>query len=255
MASDGSYFQCPHFRKRYAASAKARAADGKRIRCKQCQELFTLTIVAASKPRRPSPTPVQQPRPAVKTKKEPQAKRKPATKKTKRSYVQWGTVVLLCLVLAGSGSWWWLNRVDQTDAITVPQKAIEEKNSASEVVDESPLISADKVKALTQEIQAPDPSTLNFAVSTACRDVAAAQWLNDYTLTHTRFRQAEYVRLLDESVGLTARLHKKCQNSQLLLSVIESAKMGKKPHWLAPLINKLIAPDYDSSKLVGDEDF
>jgi len=259
-ATEGSYFQCPHCQKRYAASIKARAADGKRIRCKACQEPFTLTIVSAVKPKQPSAAkskPKPRPPKAVEKTKTPAPKRVAKPKVGKRSRVQWGTLLILFLALVGGAGWWWMDDQEQL-AKAEAEAAIARLAAKEEVVDEvddHTLPSAEEVRQVTQEVQHPDPSTLNFVVSGACRDVAAAQWLNDYTLTHTRFRQVEFVRLLDKSVSLTAQMRKQCQNHQLLLSVIESAKQGKKPIWLAPLIDTLINPEYDSVKMVNDEGF
>jgi len=252
-ANDGSYFQCPHCQKRYAASVKARAADGKRIRCKACQEPFTLTIVSAHKPNRQPAKRIAKPKPRPAVAK-PAAKPpvKLSNKRKRQSSLQLGSVLLLAaLVLAGVG-WWWLHSNVQP-AVEASKDSIDKSKVAA--VDDTTLPNAEQVKSVTTEVQPPDPSTLNFVVSNACKDVAAAQWLNDYTLTHTNFRQDEFVRLLDKSVGLTAQIHKKCQNNQLLLSVIESAKLGKKPIWLAPLINTLINPEYNSTKIVNDEGF
>ncbi|MDX8412717.1 MAG: hypothetical protein R8J85_01385 [Mariprofundales bacterium] len=256
-ANEGSYFQCPHCQKRYVASIKARAADGKRIRCKECQEPFTLTIVAAAKPKLPSAKP-KRPK-AVEKPKPPAPKRvaKPKPKVGKRSRAQWGPLLVLLLALVGSAGWWWMD-IQKQLAKAEEKAAIAKLAAEAEAVDEVDdhiLPSAEEVRQVTQEVQHPDPSTLNFVVSGACRDVAAAQWLNDYTLTHTRFRQVEFVRLLDKSVSLTAQMKKQCQNHQLLLSVIESAKQGKKPIWLAPLIDTLINPEYDSVKMVNDDGF
>ncbi len=263
MASDGSYFQCPHCRTRYAATAKARAADGKRIRCKHCHEPFTLTIVAASRPRTPPPATS-----AKKAAAKPRPNRvtpKPAAAKAKRgkprSRFQFGAVILL-LALLGYGGWWGNYYFLSTPATVTTEaeqqpRATEKqaKQQPAPAKEEAPLVDPKVVKELTEEAQRPDPSSLNFKASQACRDVAAAQWLNDYTLTHTNFGRTEFVRLLDESVSLTEQIRKKCKNNQLLLSVIESAKAGKKPLWLAPLINALINPEYDSTKVVGDEGF
>ncbi|MDQ6964450.1 MAG: hypothetical protein Q9M13_05965 [Mariprofundales bacterium] len=261
-AGDGSYFQCPHCHKRYAASVKARAADGKRIRCRECHEPFTLTIVAGARVKvarqQPSAS-VAKPAPRQQEK-APLPQKKNATKEavrqrasTRRSSIQWGTVLLMVLMVVGGGVWWFQDGNQQV-AMEISSSA-DPYASSGLTVDDTALPTAEEVKRVTQEVATPDPSTLNFVASSACRDVAAAQWLNDYTLTHTRFRQSEFVRLLDESVSLTAQMRKQCKNDKLLLSVIESAKLGKKPVWLAPLINTLINPEYDSSKIVDDEEF
>ena len=53
------YIQCPHCKKKYAASEKLSAAVGKKIRCKHCQQVFEIIISddGISKDRQDIPSP------------------------------------------------------------------------------------------------------------------------------------------------------------------------------------------------------
>ncbi len=186
------------------------------------------------------------------------------------------SLLFLLLVAGGAAGWWmqWQGMVDFSALLPGVTPREEEGGDTGNGADSAltseerykmiaeaerkageGLPSAEEVADLTREAPLPDPVALNFVVSPACRDAAAAQWVNDYTLNHTNFRQAEFVRLLDESITLTDQIHKQCRNDQLLRSVIASAKEGKKPLWLAPAINALLNPEYDPDKVVGDLDY
>ncbi|MDQ6951801.1 MAG: hypothetical protein Q9M26_09060 [Mariprofundales bacterium] len=253
------FFQCPHCRKRYAASAKVQAASGRTVRCKACGEPFVIAIESLPKSEtlpvvstvaQQDVAEASQPVAQVSAKRR-SAKQQPAAptkEKGRSSALLWGVGVAGVLLVAGGVAFWWLQpswfAPDQTFSQIPPQQP---------AVDDSPALpDAAEVADQLREVAVVDPASRDFYAAVGCREVAAQQWLNDYTLTHTRYKQHEFVRLLDQSSALTAQMHKRCRNLLLLRSVIGSAKEGKKPAWLLSDINALLHPVYNEDQIVGD---
>ncbi|MDX8410050.1 MAG: hypothetical protein R8J84_08460 [Mariprofundales bacterium] len=275
-AAPEGFFQCTHCEKKYAASAKARAAAGRSIRCKQCGETFTITIeehrssprVASAAVAQPSHDGAESPkrsnRGGVKDKSpRPQNEASPSSTKKFRTgkRVAWGGI--LALLAAAGGGWWLfqqqqipllepLDSVAQRDAKLPELDALPKDENAVQKEVGPALPDQATVADLVREPEPIDPASLNFRASSKCQETAAEQWLNDYTLAHTRYKQREFVRLLDQSSQLTARMHKACRNNILLRAVIGSAKSGKKPAWLLPQIDALMNPEYNEDAIVGD---
>jgi len=248
MADD--FFQCPHCHKKYAASAKAVAAAGRKIRCKSCEKPFVIKIESveapvAAKVEKPTPAPAEKKR----QKADPSRVVSPKAKE-KSSVLRW-TMALLGILLVGAGAlFWWLQPASSQKGV-IP--ALPEKGAPTAAVDHGPALpDRATVAKLTREVAPIDPASRQFHAPIKCREVAAEQWLNDYTLTHSRYKQHEFVRLLDQSTALTAQMHKHCRNTLLLRSVIGSAKEGKKPTWLLSDIDALLHPEYNEDQIVGD---
>lgn len=55
------HIQCPHCKKKYGANDKIRAAVGKKIRCKHCQEIFEIVIQQAGNKQEIKPDSVEKP--------------------------------------------------------------------------------------------------------------------------------------------------------------------------------------------------
>lgn len=279
------YFACPHCHKKYAATEKARAAEGRRIRCKGCGQPFVLeirTLPAAPAGGSPPPQPPAS-RPGAGQERRWEGEGPAAAAAPSDPSAAGGgrrspfgprlRLMPLVVLFAGFGALvgWWLQQQGLVDwpvllGLRAPVPAngtgvdrASANGAAGAGTDgyaaaqnDVALPDAAEVAEQTREVAPPDPAGLDFVVTPACREAAAAQWVNDYTLTHTLFKQQEFVRLIDESITLTDQVRKQCRNDRLLRAVIASAKQGRKPAWLAASIDALLNPEYDPDKVVGD---
>jgi len=251
------YIQCTNCSKKYAANDKVRAAAGKRIKCKACNQTFPIVIYDSAsdsgKPREqanpeatlgwhPAKTmpATEKPKPTPSPKKDseqPESEeggddelallRAVAQKKNKQRQLYITIGLGLCLLVGVA----LLYLMGDGDVVVAPVAPQERARQQTEVV-----VNKDSDHDSEQ-----------------CRQAAAEQWMIDFRVMNTEYSSQEYVRMLEQSQAQSAQVREVCANVQVVAEILQSATAKQKPLWFAAEIRALQGDVY--AEAVGEPDF
>ncbi len=235
------YIQCSHCNKKYGVNDKIRAAAGRTISCKSCGESFEIVLFetpTASIPETNQTTAEKEQVEATTEKTnnyEPQptqrrkARHKTESEPTKKK--RFSPSMLLGIAIVILSIYVFYN--DRSVDIGQPFVATEMPKPSDNASAQS---GGYQQEAPTAERKAPVPKKF----SEACKDIAAQQWVMDYTMMHGMPEKNEYTHMLDESIQNTAEIRKKCGGASVVQEVLATATKGVPPKWLEKYVSKLI---------------
>ena len=177
------YIQCPHCLKKYGVNEKIRAASGKTIRCKGCQETFEIAIYATPEPEKPAvqeDEPRQNPESSAAKTDRPEAtaseaattdtasEQKPAKEKAdkktkpakKRSFQMLFTIVLaLLLLIAVTVALIFQFKPDLLEPVSTEQTQLNEPEKIAVVEPKAPTVTVEKAPQgeVTKEVAEEKP--------------------------------------------------------------------------------------------------
>lgn len=241
------YIQCSHCNKKYGVNDKIRAAAGRTIQCKNCGKSFEIEIFETPSPSMPQtsqPEHAKESKPEEKESKEvikEETNNPPITKKKKekvnpepepiekKKFAP--SMILGVAIIALSIYVFYQDRhIDIGKpfvATETPRPKPNNHSSAQSGEQEQPSI----IKSKT---------IVHKKLSKACKDIAAQQWVMNYTMLHGMPESDEYIHMLDESTQNTAEIRKKCGGASIVQEVLATAKEGSPPEWLKEQVSKLI---------------
>lgn len=238
------YIQCPHCNKKYGVNDKIRAASGRTITCKNCDEAFEIVLFETPTASAPETnktaakeqTEVEKNEPTESTEKEttsPHKQRRGTRNKVNvelKHKRKLSPSMLLGVVIVASSVYFFYH--DRSVDIGQPFVATEAPK---------PSINASSNLGYKEEVPTTTPKTpANQTLSEACKAVAAQGWVMNYTMMHGMPESKEYVSMLDESLQNTAEIRKKCGGASIVQEVLASATEGVPPKWLEKHVSELI---------------
>jgi len=241
------YIQCPHCRKKYSVNDKVRAASGRTIRCKGCNEPFEITIfsspTAAAATEQESAAAEAPPNRAGQQEGDSQqpSSPKPGRKISGKHLQLILTIVLAIVLIAGLVTVIMLpDRKQESPRIAapvvqIPAPRVKKADMAppQEQKGEQERGQIEESEAARAAAPEPAPAPIEkVARSEACRQAATDQWFADYMITHTAISGREYVRLLDQSSFYTEKVRTSCNDLHLAATITEAAGKGEKPEWI-----------------------
>ena len=273
------YIQCPNCLKKYGVNEKIRAASGKTIHCKGCQESFEIAIYSTPEPEKPateaSETSQEKENRAPETETPGTTSDQPATKKKskkakkpakRRSFQKIYTIVLgILLVSSLVAALIFQFKPDLFDTAPVIQPQLKATEKPQVVKSKPPVTTPDtapqeQASEETTEEDASDGSETSSQATVSkassqdpvdasddCKQAATEQWFTDYMMTHGNISGKEYIRMLDESSSHTERIRILCKDKYLASRITEAAIAGDKPAWIEVEINERTGTEYDGS--------
>ena len=248
------YIQCTHCSKKYGINDKVRAAAGRSIACKGCGESFEIVIFETPSPSMPeknqaaakneileptakeaknnNPQPERQETNSTqsehkKTKvRQTKTRLKDAEKKKLSPSMLLGVAIIAISV--------YMFYQDRSVDIGQPFVATEMPKPNPKPIEHVALAPEEVVPASAPK------AFIHQELSEACKDIAAQQWVIDYTMMHGIPEKSEYVRMLDEGVQNTAEIREKCGSSSIVQEVLATATKGVPPKWLEMHVSALI---------------
>jgi len=236
------YIQCSHCHKKYGINDKIRAAAGRQITCKHCQQAFEITIFETPSPSLPNEKkPVVEstnitatPQEKMPPHKPPKQRRKTTTDPTKTEPINTKklspSMLLGVAIIAVS---MYVFYQDRNVEIGQPFVATESPKPTAKASNAVSHREEDSAKRETKTI-------VHSTLSEACKAISAQEWVIDYTMMHGMPDGNEYVHSIDESIQNTAAIREKCGSSKIVQEVLASAKEGMPPKWLEKHISALI---------------
>jgi len=264
------YIQCTHCHKKYRVTDQVRAASGRVVKCKACGEAMKIVIFESPADVAPaaqvidsqnikhtdelqdsSPTPPKsrESKPDEKTLNDGRQRHAAAqvsqTAGRKKKITL--SAVLGGLIVAGSIYGFFQGRSHQANdlhhvAVLKQVSKADQKTAPSQA-----KVSHDNLPEQTahSDIQPQDTAINHNAVSysSACKEAAARQWINDFTLSHGQQNGADEIRLLDQGVQNSALIRQHCGGSNVVFEVLQAAQKGVPPAWLAKTVSDMTAGD------------
>lgn len=236
------YIQCSHCNKKYSLNDKVRAAAGRTIPCKGCGESFEIVLFetpTASAPEVSQPAVEKEPvkagvdetndhKPQHKQKR--RAQQKAELEPTKKKKTSPSMLLGIAIVILSA----YLFYQDRSIDIGAPFVATEPAEPSDYPSTPTGLVYKEEAPKSEPKI----PAHKEF--SEACKNIAAQQWVMDYTMMHGMPEKGEYTHMLDESMQNTAEIRKKCDGSNTVQEVLATATKGLPPKWLEKHVSALI---------------
>jgi len=237
------YIQCSHCNKKYGVNDKIRAAAGRTIHCKSCGEPFEIELFetpSASMPQTSQPAHAKEKKseevmkkdennnpPITKKKKEKRSRESEPIEKKKFAPSMILGVAIIALSI-------YVFYQDRSIDIGQPFVATQTPRPKPSVHAPTQLREQEEVSIIESKAIAHEN------LSKACKDIAAQEWVMDYTMMHGMPEGNEYISMLDESTQNTAEIRKKCGGASIVQEVLATAKEGSPPEWLKEHVSKLI---------------
>jgi len=235
------YIQCSHCNKKYGVNDKIRAATGRNITCKNCQQAFEIILFETPTPSVPESTATDvknetlEPRAQARKnspnqpKSQRQARSKPEPIVEHKKKLSPSMLLGIAILLASIYAFYQDRSVNVGEPFVATETPKPSPNAA-------PVTNHEEQTTATTE-----PKTIiHKNLSEACKAIAAQEWVIDYTMMHGMPDGREYVHSIDESLQNTAKIRKECGSSKIVQEVLASAKQGVPPKWLEMHVSALI---------------
>ncbi|MDQ6957126.1 MAG: zinc-ribbon domain-containing protein [Mariprofundaceae bacterium] len=243
------YIQCSHCNKKYGVNDKIRAAAGRTINCKSCGESFEIELFETPSPSIPQTSQLAhaEEKKSEEVMKKEENNNPPVTKKKKEKRNRESepierkkfapSMILGVAIIALS-----IYAFYQDRSIDIGQPFV-----ATETPRPKPSVNAPAQLGDQEQASIIGSKTIVYEkLSKACKDIAAQQWVMDYTMMHGMPESSEYVHMLDESTQNTAEIREKCGGASIVQEVLATAKEGSPPEWLKEHVSKLITLDKET---------
>lgn len=261
------YIQCESCHKKYGVNDKVRAAAGRSITCKACGKTFEITIFETPsqatenidvhenehqdniksesnkiKEQAPQHHNLESEGDEKLTKPQPQSDKTINHKKVLAKKLA-PSVILGVAIIVLSFYFFYLDRhvdIGQSFVATqTPKPLINIPDMGSnQPITQDPKVNKKVETAIKIKKHQPRES-----LPESCKDVAARQWLNDFTMFHGTPNTDDFVRMLDEGNKNTALMRKRCGSNDIVQEVLDTAKDGEPPTWLVKHIRELTSQD------------
>jgi len=245
------YIQCQHCRKRYAVSDKLRAAAGRKIRCKHCQQVFEIVIRrgepadAAGSPEHKAEEAVAAPEmggaaagavpeSGIGGSEAPDRDDGELETAPKKNRIQLLITIILSLLLiaaaGGAGLFFY-----KPELFRDVRKAHESSVIPTKLVD--PMrVKTDMQKGAGRQAGAAGNHQQDDQPSQACKDAAAEYWLRTRVLKTTKLETNAYMQLLEMNLEQAEQMRQWCQDEDVVSKVSEAARAGTQPAWISEAI-------------------
>jgi len=247
------YIQCSHCHKRYRVNDQVRAAAGRMVTCKDCGNPTEIIILE-------EPDPIGKKKPAAQesspTKKQPTPLKKeeargasqaekhdsqahavdstPERAEKSHRKITLSALLGVCIVAASIYGFY------QGRSPTLPNESATASNQSAEF---QPRPTVSPMQAIESNPKTNDPALITAenpkGYSTACKEIAANQWILDYSISHGTPQGDEYMRMLERGVNNSAAIRTSCGGSRVVAEVLQTAKEGVPPEWLVQQINDI----------------
>ncbi len=202
------YIQCTHCHKKYRVNDKVRAAEGRMVACKDCQQPIEIIIQHDEPEAQEQAQTIPEPQ-----KRRNISKRKPP-KKVSHTGMRWLSISLGILLITASIYIFFQGRSEQANALHSTPK-------------------------VSQPAKPSNPTTATIAHPKNCKQAAAQQWFSDFAMAHGQQQGTEYMQLLNQSIQSSALVRQYCQHTQVVAEILSAAQQGTPPTWLQPTLAKL----------------
>jgi len=237
------YIQCSHCNKKYASNDKVRAASGRSIQCKGCGESFKIVIfetpeASPKKPQAPTSEKSLEKAQAIVGKEKRKLKGK-TLHKASRKFAP--SAILGVLLIAISGYFFYLDRHVKMGQSFIPSATPVPKPKADPMPQQHTISKNDEHNATNTQSSKPiEPIKDKTKLSDQCKDIAAKQWLNNFTAMRATPNDEQFIRILDEGVKNSALVRKACGDPKIVYQLMISAQKGTPPLWLAERIDAMM---------------
>ena len=249
------YIQCSHCQKKYRVNDQVRAAVGRMVSCKDCGHPIEIVIIDSADEKKdqvenaavekdPDTAPDTEPKASIPSEgatsrasiAKASASLPPEKKRPKKLTI---SAVLGIVIVAASVYVFYQGRNEQMTVLA--DSAAHQAEVTEEAPRDEPLSPAEpEEKQVTTVDGQPKP------FSDSCKQIAASQWLIDYSMTHGTPKSDAYMHMLDQSVSNNAEIRKRCGAARVVSEIVKTAQKGVPPEWLIQQINEMTMVNRDN---------
>jgi len=265
------YIQCPQCEKKYTVNDKLKAATGKQIRCKHCQQAFEIVIHDDSRAPEPqiNSEPVvsnqpaeaqsasrsdnqapssdlsetseqdsrkEEPEPAKAGEDQtPSEEKKKAPSANKKVNVQAliSMVLGVILICASVGGYLFLNKPELFGIATQPApKPIIPHKLVNPMASDLPRPAISKQAPLSAANQNGASTPQSGQSLKICKALSADYWIRTRLLATAKLDTSTYIALLNMNLEQAQEIRKLCKEQSLVAKLAEAARTDKKPQWI-----------------------